>query len=350
MRTVALLVGVVLLSGGIAGAWKVTVNGRPTSDMDNAASVGVDSHTGSIFVAGRRQVSSDLSQFLVVKFASDGRRIWQEVVEGSADVGVRAGAATVAVDSKGFVFVEGTIGNRDSAADFVIMKIDGRSPRKRVLWTRVVNGFGFDDSVNAMVLTPDGGVAVGGLVSIASGAHNFYLNDWRVNGADIGTSLSIASNGDIVAGGTTAQADFSVFRFSGTGIPLWQTIIDRGVSGALRTVAISVHGDIIAGGTLRPASGPHNSAFFVACLAADGHERWRYESPRMASFLEARAIAFDDRGNPVVTGWTQENPAALSTFSVIAFNKDTGGVVEHADHRDRTLHERRECCCSAPPD
>ena len=40
------------------------------------------------------------------------------------------------------MFVAGTIGNTDSAGDFVIMKIDGRSSRKLVLWTRVIDGLG----------------------------------------------------------------------------------------------------------------------------------------------------------------------------------------------------------------
>jgi uncharacterized delta-60 repeat protein len=404
IRTVALAVSVVLISSGITGAWDVTINGRPTSDMDNAMAVAVDTDTGSIFVAGRRQVSSSLSQFFVVKFTADGRKEWQEVVAGTADIGVRAGAVAVAVDSMGFVFVAGTIGNSDSAADFVIMKIDGRSSRKRVLWTRVIDGVGYDDVVDAMALTPDGGVAVAGLVSIASGAHNFYLmkftgdgqdawpapqiisgsapdglnaatavgalpngdiavtgwltnagsdadfvvgrfdgttgerhwlvtlNDSRVNGGDVGTALSVAPNGDIIVGGITQRvgsprADFSVFRFNGAGVLLWQTIIDRGFFDAVRTVAVAPNGDIIAGGTLEPPSGPNNSVFFVVSLGADGRERWRYESPGTDSFLEARAIAFDRNGNPVVTGQSQENPAALSTFTVVAFNKDMGTVL-----------------------
>src|SRR6266571_4043415 len=58
-------------------AWETTVNGRPTSDMDTALGVAVDPATGSIFVAGRRQVSSTTSQFFVVKFTSGGQREWQ---------------------------------------------------------------------------------------------------------------------------------------------------------------------------------------------------------------------------------------------------------------------------------
>jgi len=50
IRTVALAVSVVLISSGITGAWDVTINGRPTSDMDNAMAVAVDTDTG---VTGR---------------------------------------------------------------------------------------------------------------------------------------------------------------------------------------------------------------------------------------------------------------------------------------------------------
>jgi len=62
MRTLALSVTVVLISGGMTGAWDVTINGRRTSDLDDATSVAVDLDTGSIFVAGRRQISSTNSQ------------------------------------------------------------------------------------------------------------------------------------------------------------------------------------------------------------------------------------------------------------------------------------------------
>jgi hypothetical protein len=62
VRTIALAVTVVLISGGMTGAWDLTINGRRTSDLDDATSVAVDLDTGSIFVAGRRQISSTNSQ------------------------------------------------------------------------------------------------------------------------------------------------------------------------------------------------------------------------------------------------------------------------------------------------
>ena len=403
-RLVIAAIIVVGIAGVTTRAWNVAINGRPTSDLDNAMSVAVDPETGSVFVAGRRQVSSSLSQFFVVKFAADGREQWREVVEGNADIGLRAGAVAVAVDSAGFVFVAGTIGNSESAADFVVMKIDGRSAAKRVLWTRVVDGLGFDDSVNAVALTPDGGIAIAGLVSVASGAHKFYLmkfaadglnawpapqiltgtapgglnaatavgtlpngdvavtgyltnaesnadlvvgrfdgttgqgqwfvtvNDSLVNGQDIGSALSVAPNGDIVAGGTIQPAgfhgsDFAVFRFTGAGQLRWRSVVDRGFFDALRSLAVAPNGDVIASGTLEPASGSALSSFFVISLDAAGRERWRYERPGSQYFLEARAVGFDRDGNPVATGQTEGTAAALSTFTVIAFDRNAGTVL-----------------------
>lgn len=62
VRTIALAVTVVLIAGGMTGASDLTINGRRTSDLDDATSVAVDLDTGSIFVAGRRQISSTNSQ------------------------------------------------------------------------------------------------------------------------------------------------------------------------------------------------------------------------------------------------------------------------------------------------
>jgi uncharacterized delta-60 repeat protein len=384
-----------------AEAWQTAVNGRPTSDLDDALDVAVDSATGNIFVAGNRQISANASQFFVAKFTSSGKTEWQETVSGSEDLGETSRAKKVAVDANGFVYIAGTVGNTDSGTDFVVMKIDGRTrSRKRVLWTRIFDGgFGDEDIVNAMTLTPDNGVVIAGSVSdqklyltklttdgkdawlspqiLTGTAFNGFntakavavlsdgdiavtgsltnagsnqdfavarfngttgeprwrltLNDPSFNGADLGEALAIADNGDIVAGGITqhlfAGSNFSVFRFSGTGILLWQAIINSGFFDAVRTLAVAPNGNIIAGGTLKPPSGPDESKFFVVNLGANGEERWRHESSGPSSFLEARDIDFDHNGNIIVTGQTQQSDQALTTFTVISFDLETGGVL-----------------------
>src|ERR1044071_5305314 len=80
-------VAILLTFSASADAWETAVNGRPTSDMDTALAVAVDPTTGNIFVAGRRQNSPTTSQFFVGKFSPAGQNLWQETVEGTADLG-----------------------------------------------------------------------------------------------------------------------------------------------------------------------------------------------------------------------------------------------------------------------
>jgi hypothetical protein len=402
IRTAGLAASVAVIATA-ADAWNVSINGRRSSDLDKATAVAIDPSNGNVFVAGARQVQASNTQFVVGKLTSTGEKVWHHIVEGTADVGTSAGAAAVAVDPGGFVFVAGTIGNVNTGSDIVIMKIDGRAPSKNVLWTRIVDVLGFDDLVSAITLAPDGGVAVAGSARAASGATNGYLmkfagdgtdawpspqivsgtsldglnsinaagtlpngdvavvgsvlnngsnfdlivgrfdgrtgtpqwlgavNDTAVNLNDLGTALAIAPNGDIVAGGQTrgrfSGGDFSVLRFNGSGTLLWRTTIDSGFFDAVRALAVGPGGDIVAAGTLQLPSGPNSSAFVVVDLDATGRERWRYSSPGPASFLEARALAFDSSGNPVATGLSQDSNLAATTFAVVALAKDTGTVL-----------------------
>jgi len=153
-----ILVGLTLIAGTVVRAWDVSVNGRPASDSDSGMAVAVDPQTGSVFVAGQRQTSATESSFIIVKYSATGTKEWQHAVPGAAFSAT--GRAAVAVDRDGSVFAAGTIFNSDGEGDLVVLKVDGRKPKKRVLWTRTVDVFGATDAVNAMALTPDGGVAV----------------------------------------------------------------------------------------------------------------------------------------------------------------------------------------------
>ena len=263
-----------------------------------------------------------------MKFTSDGRKEWQEIVEGTADIGLRARATVVAVDSNGFVFVAGTVGNTDSAADFVIMKIDGRSSRKHVLWTRVIDGLGHDDAVNAMALTPDGGVALAGLVSIASGAHNFYLMKFTGGGQDAwplpqiisgtaseglntATALGILPNGDIAVTGwltnVGSDADAVVGRFDGTtGERHWLVILnDSQVNGEDVGTALGVapNGDIVAGGITQRANFPR-ADFSVFSFSGTRVLLWQTIIDR--GFFDAvRTVAVAPNGD-IIAGGTLE--------------------------------------------
>jgi hypothetical protein len=387
-----------------ASAWQTTVNGRPTSDGDNAVAVEVDSLTGSVFVAGQRQVTAVDTAFVVAKFDAAGAKEWQHVIRGEGGEG-SGFASKLAIDANGFVYAAGWISSAGSATHLVLLKLDGRSTRKRVLFSRTVDVEDFSPSINGMRVTPDGGVAVAGLVSAPDGftrlylmkftsdgadawpaanvlsgtAANFGLNSasavdvlpggdvvitgslanlntnhdaivgrfdgatgqmkWLVafndpiaNGDDFGSALSVGAGGEIVVGGSVFRVggsfrDFLVFEVNPAGTLVWQTIIDRGFFDAARAVAIAPNGDVVAGGTLEQSSGPAGSIFFVVSLrATDGVERWRHEEPGASYFQEARDVAFDAGGNPVVTGLGATSEA-LSAFTLEALDRDAGTVL-----------------------
>ena len=153
------------------------------------------------------------------------------------------------------------------------------------------------------------------------------LNNAQVNGSDIGYAITVAGNGDIIIGGLTqnqfSAGDASVFRFTATGSFVWQQIIDKGFSDAIRAVTIRA-GVVVAAGGL---SESNTSDFFVAGLDAnDGHKLWDYLSPGIENgFLTALALAFAPDG-VVVTGVSEE-AHALSTFQVLKVDPATGTVL-----------------------
>ena len=92
-------------------------------------------------------------------------------------------------------------------------------------------------------------------------------------------------------------------------------------------MAVAPNGDVIAGGKVTPLETASTGSFFVAGLAgANGVERWQFADSGTTPFMEARAIAFDAGGNPVVTGFGVATNA-LSAFTVVALERDSGTVL-----------------------
>jgi hypothetical protein len=311
--------------------------------MDSAMSVAVDPTTGCIFVAGRRQVSASESEFIVVKFSSAGKKKWTKTLTGTADIGVRAGAATVAVDAAGFVFVAGTIGNKDTSADFALLKLNGRSSEPRVVWKRIFDsGLGRDDIVHAMTLTPDGGMAIAGAVSTDTGGQRFYLMKLTEEGRDAwqspqilgGTNdsddlngaaaLDVLENGDIAAVGSFANSagdsDLVVGRFDGvSGERRWfLTISDsRGDTWASAVKVASNDDGVVGGGTWRPGT---YGNFTVWRFNGAGSLLW--QSSIDGGFSDRlRTVALAPNGD-VIAGGTLDtwSGTANAIFSVVSLD------------------------------
>src|SRR4030095_8719088 len=110
--TAALSIALSLTAATPIGAWQARVNGRATSDADDGLAVALDPQTGSVFVAGTKQVTASESAFMVVKFSATGDKEWQHVLRGERSLATAATA--LAIDSNGFLFAAGYLVNADS--------------------------------------------------------------------------------------------------------------------------------------------------------------------------------------------------------------------------------------------
>jgi hypothetical protein len=173
----------------------------------------------------------------------------------------------VALDPQnGFPFAAGTIGTSGSTI-LVVMKLDGRSPRKHVLWTRMIPVFSIE--MNDIVVTPDGGVALAATLFPTGGGFNFYLAKFTSDGQDAwpaprvlsggasggfnsANALDVLPNGDLAVAGTLTDATSGagvIGRFDGaTGETRWllspsNPPSDRGV--ALTAITVTPEGDVV---------------------------------------------------------------------------------------------------------
>jgi hypothetical protein len=329
-----------------ASAWSTSVNGRPSSDNDDAAAVAVDAQTGSVFVAGGRQNGAAGSAFVVLKFGADGQKQWQHILPGADD---STGEATaLALDPQGFVFAAGVIATPGSPDSLVIVKLDARSARKRVLWTRTMPGFSAPPRVNGIHVTPDGGLAVVADTPTTGGSMNVSIMKFAADGSNawsgtpilngtapsafnITAAVNVLPNGDLAVAASLQNGitryDATVARFDGTtGERRWALGVNDPSNNDdfAAAVAVAPNGDLLLAGSSWTRAGYRD--FMVARITGDGRLLWR-KTIDAGFFDAARTVAVAPNGNVIAGGTleTDSSPGTNSAFFVVALAGTDGG-------------------------
>jgi Beta-propeller repeat len=324
--------------GGDAWVTKFAGDGRRlwsrqpgTSDVDFAQDVATDTD-GNVYVVGttlgalgrRNKGGSDA---WVIKFDSDGRRLWSRQ-PGTTDEDEALGVAT---DTDGNVYVVGSTfgalgGPFKGVQDAWVIKFDGNGRR---LWGRQP-GTSNGDSATGVATDTDGNVYVVGTTFGALGGSNKGITDaWVIkfdgDGHQLWSQQPGTSDGDgafgvatdtdgnvyvvgesdgALGGPSKGEVDAWVIKFDGNGRQLWSQQPGTSAADLARGVATHKDGNVyVVGQSLGALGGPSMGGVdaWVIKFAGDGHPLWSRQ-PGTSDFDLANGVATDPDGNVSVVG------------------------------------------------
>lgn len=284
------------VSFGTGGAptetWVSRYNGAGNND-DGAAAVAVDS-SGNVYVTGYTTVSGSNKDYLTVKYdGGTGAQIWTAQYNGPTNLDDRA--AAIAVDSAGNVVVTGySTGTAGTNVDYATLKYNGGTGEQ--IWVKRYNGPGnFVDRATAI-------------------------------GVDTGNNVFVTGRS---YGGTTND-DYATLKYqSADGTALWTSRYSpAGVNNVdvAQALVVDSNGDVIVTGYSRGASSGDDYAT-VKYAGATGAQAWvmRYNGPGNGTD-QARSVAVDASNNPIVTGLSLGSGTS-NDFATVKHNAVDGAAL-----------------------
>lgn len=294
---------------------------------DRPSDIGVDDR-GNVYTTGgsQRDNNSYSQDFATIKYDSAGNTKWVRrdngPENGNSGYDWRQGiglSPALAVDEFGNIFVTGA-GGSGSTSDYITIKYDSDGNRK---WVRRYNGPADSwDSVEAIAVSRAGNIFVTG--SSAEGdtdniATIKYDSDgnrmWvrRYGDLDEGfewpRALAVDADGNVFVAGysqdgdaegpTDETEDYLIIKYDSAGNRKWVRRYDNHPSDMATGLAVDAGGNAIVTG----ASGLPNSNYVTIKYDSDGNRKWirRYKAPGKG-VNRATAIAVDSAGNIFVTG------------------------------------------------
>jgi len=205
------------------------------------------------------------------------------------------------------------------------------------IWTTRYTSMDYQDDATAMVLTPDGNLAVTGfsvgpdwsrdiatLKIDAVTGETLWVRRWsRGSGSrDIGWAIATDTAGNIFVAGKTStgiDTDFVTIKYLADGTEAWARRYNVDTCDA--AVAVRADGSGGAYVTGHVGSLRDRSDYLTIRYASDGTEVWvaQYNGPGNGNDL-ATALALDDSGNVYVTGFSWGGAASCYDYLTIRYS------------------------------
>jgi len=280
------------------------VSSVATDRFGNVFLVGTTFNNSEIAPGGHQSASGGDGDAFLVKFNSQGQRIWATYYGGTA---LDSGYA-VATDTFGNIFVAGITysesgisnnghqANKGGGADAFLVKFNSDGQRE---WASYYGGEG-QDNARSIATTLSGDVLIAG----RSSSNN---------------NIAITGHQNAFLGGS---CDAFVAKFSSNGIRQWGTYYGGFNTDYANSVSVDISGNVFLAGTTYSTNGIAFNGFrngltnkgdaFLAKFNSSGNLQWGtyYGGSKMD---EGRAVASDRKGNVFLAGSTQSNNGQIGT-------------------------------------
>ncbi|MBN2465615.1 T9SS type A sorting domain-containing protein [candidate division WOR-3 bacterium] len=317
---------------------------------DEAWSIAVDD-VGNVFVAGRTYSAATDTDFVVIKYGSDGTELWARTYDnGGVDV-----AGVVVADRQGGCFVTGysNAGAGNSNEDYLTIHYDADGGRR---WVSRLNGSGdWQDYPTAMMLSDAGYLYVTGYSWGGATPQYDYLTvrldtldgnsvwERRYDGTAIAPKADYAygitqddSQYVYVTGRAGEQGtwyDATTIKYNSAGTAIWVNRFDAGWLGTDggAEVAVDKSYNVYVGGIVLDAIDDMYD-FLTFRINQDNTNPWfqTYDAG-VEDDDSLTALVVDDRGNVLVTGWTYVYQGDID-WMTIKYNAD-GNKIWNASHQ-----------------
>jgi hypothetical protein len=296
--------------------WNVIYSGTPNYDLCKEMKI---DNGGNVYVVGGLSVSATNLNLVVLKIeGSSGTLMWQNIL-GPSGVG-RDIAKTLTIDATDNVYIAAETRSIVNALDFYIIKYNGLNGA--IIWQTSIDGYGFDDTPEKIILDHSNNVVVTGTsfkdileeedIFTAKLSASGVLQ-WKKNFSgsaqdfDTGKDVKVDPLNNIYVIGKTkgisTAEDFTVIRYRPNGNLHWNFRYPS--SGAFydegNTLTVNNDFEIFAGGYSYSTS--TNNDYLTLKLDTLGAMIWftKFDGTAHNSDQSVQSI-FDAQGNVFVAG------------------------------------------------
>ena len=317
---------------------KYSSNGAPlwTNRFNNADTNGTapkalvaDAAGNSYVLIGSLFTEYGVAACTLVKYDSAGNGVWTNRYNAPANI--EDLPVALAFDPAGNLIVACYSEGNSTGGDYAVLKYTSDGAR---LWTNRYTR-SFTDQPSAMALDRTGNVVVTG-DSLGSGPHLYPTIKYAADGLPLWTNTLVGplyqggavpqvitdlSGNVIISGGSsgvTGTGDYAILKLDPNGVPVWTNhyIGLGGSNGVLMATATDNAGNVYAASYSVPPGGAHEE-FALAKYASDGTPKWtnHFDGPP-GSDAWAGGLAVSPAGTLHLTGQTRIGTAPSQVATV----------------------------------